>query len=86
MTTEQRTTFLGRKRTASTADQLTDPVVLTRLATLALSLYLPLILGITIVCLAAVIVVVAVGVQVSTEVGQRETLVERVLAKRRARQ
>ncbi|RMB70190.1 hypothetical protein AYK61_25995 [Rhodococcus sp. SBT000017] len=86
MTTEQRTTILGRKHNASRADQLADPVVLTRLATLALSLYLAVMLGFNIVTLAVVVVVAAVGAQVSTEFGQRETLVERVLAKRRARQ
>ena len=86
MTTEQRTTLLGRTRTASTVDQLTDPVVLTRLATVALSAYLPVILGITIVSLVAVIVVGAVGVLVSTEFGRRGTVVERVLARRRGQQ
>ena len=79
MTAVARTVVLGRRRTATAAEQFRDPVVLARCGGFAAVLYVNAMAGLSVVTLAIGCVVSAATVAVTTELVPRKTLIERLV-------
>ena len=82
---KHRTTDLGRDAALHGLAQFRDPVVLTRIGTVAIPLYLTVMIGLSVGTLAAACLVMLAGFVASTEFSRPDTYVERLVRARAAR-